>query len=218
MATLKMYEDGYKQIEKERDEFESSYNDTKAERDNLLQVPGALPDTASSSDSVASFSKVSHSNAGILNSYDKDIGVLEAYWDRQKQFAEVAVRETAAELGQMEAQIAEITLQINDLQGIDQPESEEDGDVSEPEDDLDDAAKPVAEYPSSGLLDTLAQLLTAEDSYPVLPATRQAFEPTQRQLQTYATKAAAPRASQPGVPGVPGLGRAYVQMSNRVLE
>jgi len=212
VATLKMYEDGYKQIEKERDEFESSYNDIKAERDDLLQAPGALPDTASSSDSVANLSKVSHSNAGILNSYDEDLGVLEAYWDRQKQFAELAVRETAAELEQTEAQIAEITLQINDLQGIDQSESEEDDNFDEPEDDSDDKARPVAVHPSSGLLDTLAQPLTAEDSYPVLPAARPAFEPTQRQLQTYATKAAAPRASKPGVPGV---GRAYVQTSNQ---
>ncbi|KAH5423469.1 hypothetical protein HBI23_206240 [Parastagonospora nodorum] len=212
VATLKMYEDGYKQIEKERDDFESSYNDMKAERNDLLQAPRALPDTTSSSDSVASGSKVLHSNAGILNSYDEDLGVMEAYWDRQKQFAELAVRETAAELGQMEAQIAEITLQINDLQGIDQSESEEDAEFSEPEDDSDDAAKPAAKHPSSGLLDTLAQPLTAEDGYPALPATRQAFEPTQRQLQTYATKAAAPRASQPGVPGV---GRAYAQPSNQ---
>jgi hypothetical protein len=212
VATLKMYEDGYKQIEKERDDFESSYNDMKAERDDLLQALRDLPDTTSSSESMASVSKVLHSNAGILNSYDEDLGVMEAYWDRQKQFAELAVRGTAAELGQMEAQIAEITLQINDLQGIDQSESEEDDDFSEPEDESDDGAKPVAKHPSSGLLDTLAQPLTAEDGYPALPATRQTFEPTQRQLQPYATKAAAPQASRPGVPGV---GRAYAQPSNQ---
>jgi hypothetical protein len=123
--------------------LKNNYTDIKVERDVLLQARGAGLESTTTPNSNTDASKMSHPQVGILQSYERDRGVLETYWNRQKQFAELSVIRSPQDLPS---------------------EVEDDADAFEP-DDVGDASDPAAKDSQSRLLDTLAQLLPATGSY-----------------------------------------------------
>jgi hypothetical protein len=129
-----------------------------------LQARGAGLESIKTPNSNVDASKMSYPQVGILQSYEEDLGVLETYWNRQKQFAELSVRDAAAELARVEAEITEITSQIRSLQGF-PSEVEGNADAFEPDGDVGDASDPAAKDSQSRLLDTLTQLLPATGRY-----------------------------------------------------
>jgi hypothetical protein len=143
--------------------LKNNYTDIKVERDVLLQARGAGLESTTTPNSNTDASKMSHPQVGILQSYERDRGVLETYWNRQKQFAELSVRDAAAELAGVEVENTAITSQIRSPQDL-PSEVEDDADAFEP-DDVGDASDPAAKDSQSRLLDTLAQLLPATGSY-----------------------------------------------------
>jgi hypothetical protein len=109
-----------------------------------------------------------NSHTAVLKSYDEDLDLLEKYWNRQKHFAELAARLTAAELAGVDAQLTEISRRLKLLRGPDE-DSEESGsgkDNSEPDDESDAALQSVGEDAQTRLLDTLTQPLHDGEALP----------------------------------------------------
>jgi hypothetical protein len=185
---LRSYKQGYKQIESERNDFERKYNDTNVELEGLRHAHTAQPDARTSQHSAVPAPSSMNSHTGVLKSYDEDLDLLEKYWNRQKHFAELAARLTAAELAGVEAQLTELSRRLKLLQGLDEG-NEESGtgeDNSKPDDESDAALQSVGEDAQTRLLDTLAQPLRAG----VSPAPSAGLQPapSSQQLQTWASR------------------------------
>jgi hypothetical protein len=91
-----------------------------AERDELRQAHEALGDASNQQDVPASVQETSSLQTGTLQSYDIDLNLLENYWSRQESFAEMAMRETAAEIRDVEAKIHEAVRQLRLLDALDE--------------------------------------------------------------------------------------------------
>ncbi|KAF1921359.1 hypothetical protein BDU57DRAFT_592196 [Ampelomyces quisqualis] len=176
------YKDAYEQIKAENEQLQGDYNDVVTERDELRNPS----DVSTNQNMIGNVRETSalHAAGGTLQSYDQDLEFLETYWSRQEQFAEVAVRDTAAEIEDLDAQINEITRQLNALKAPDDPSSED-----EEENETDDTTAVTAageteiepsapeDVDHSQLLDTLVSPLPREDSrsqapYPIPTAPR----------------------------------------------
>jgi hypothetical protein len=204
---LQGYQEAYNQVVEERDQLQSEYYDVVAERDELRQAQGALGDASDEQNIPASGQATSILQTGTLQSYDNDLDLLKNYWTRQENFAEMAMRETAAEIRDVEAQIEEA---VRQLRLLDTPDNASDAetDAIDPESETEVEPQPSAESSHFQLLDTLTQPLPTPSTQIQTPqstarvATAGPSRPT-----TWASKAAKANDSDKGT------GRGYVHAS-----
>jgi myosin heavy subunit len=204
---LQGYQEAYNQVVEERDQLQSEYYDVVAERDELRQAQGALGDASDQQNIPAGGQTTSILQTGTLQSYDNDLGLLKNYWTRQENFAEMAMRETAAEIRDVEAQIEEA---VRQLRLLDTPDNASDAetDATDPESETEVEPQPSAESSRFQLLDTLTQPLPTPSNLVQTPqptarvATAGPSRPT-----TWASKAAKAKDSDKGT------GRDYVHAS-----
>jgi hypothetical protein len=204
---LQGYQEAYNQVVEERDQLQSEYYDVVAERDELRQARGALGDASDQQNIPASGQTTSILQTGTLQSYDNDLDLLKNYWTRQENFAEMAMRETAAEIRDVEAQIEEA---VRQLRLLDTPDNASDAetDVTDPESETEVEPQPSAESSHFQLLDTLMQPLPTPSNQVQTPqptarvATAGPSRPT-----TWASKAVKAKDSDKGT------GRGYVHTS-----
>jgi hypothetical protein len=163
---LQGYREAYDQIADERDQLQAEYYDVVAERDELRQAQGALGDAPDRQDVPASAQATYVLQTGSLQSYDNDLNLLENYWTRQENFAEMAMRETAAEIRDVEAQINEAVRQLRLLDAPDNA-SDAESDATDPESEAEVEYQPSAnESLQSQLLDTLTNPLHTPKTRP----------------------------------------------------
>jgi hypothetical protein len=167
-AQRKDFEDAYKQVKIERDQLETELNDAVAERDDLRHAIEAMP-VAPSANSVAVNAKVTtapSSGAGALKSTDRDLALLESFWAKQRNVAEMAKRETQAQIDEVEKDTNDIA---RELAPFEEPEeSEEDTEAAEAGDEDDVTPPPPMEPPRpSQMLDTLLSPVPWGASTPV---------------------------------------------------
>jgi hypothetical protein len=166
---LQGYQEAYNQIVVERDQLQGEYYDMVAERDEIRQAQGALGDASDQQDIPASTQATHIVQTGSLQSYNNDLNLLENYWTRQENFAEMAMRETAAEIRDVEAQINEAVQQLRLLNG---PENASDAepDATDPESEAEVESQPSAtESLQSQLLDTFTNPLHTPPNQAEIP-------------------------------------------------
>jgi chromosome segregation ATPase len=162
---LQGYQEAYSQIVHERDQLQGEYYDMVAERDEFRQAQGALGEAPDQQDVSARVQATSMLQTGTLQSYETDLNLLENYWTRQENFAEMAMRETAAEIRDVEAKIDEA---VRQLRLLDAPDDHSDAE-SDATTVLENEAK-VESQPSLDesfqpqLLDTLTHPLNTPQS------------------------------------------------------
>jgi hypothetical protein len=186
---LQGYQEAYNQVVEERDQLQSEYYDVVAERDELRQAQGTPGDASDQQNIPASGQTTSILQTGTLQSYDSDLDLLENYRTRQENFAEMAMRETAAEIRDVEAQIEEAGRQLRLLDAPDNG-SDVETDATDPESETEVEPEPSAEISQPQLLDTLTQpLRTSNQAQPPQSAARVAIAGPS-QPTTWASKAA----------------------------
>jgi hypothetical protein len=194
---LQGYQEAYNQVVEERDQVQSEYYDVVAERDELRQAQGALGDASDQQNIPASGQATSILQPGTLQSYDNDLDLLENYWTRQENFAEMAMRETAAEIRDVEAQIEEA---VRQLRLLDTPDNASDAemDATDTESEAEVELEQFAESSQTQLLDTLARPLHASNQAQAPQPTTQVATAGPSRPTTWASKAAKVKDSDEG--------------------
>jgi hypothetical protein len=203
---LQGYQEAYSQVVEERDQLQSEYYDVVAERDELRQAQGAFGDASDQQNIPASGQATSILQPGTLQSYDNDLDLLENYWTRQENFAEMAMRETAAEIRDVEAQIEEAVRQLRLLDTSDNA-SDAEMDATDTESKAEVKLEQFAESSQTQLLDTLARPLHASNQAQAPQPTPQVATAGSSRPTTWAIKAAKAKDSDKGT------GRDYVHTS-----
>jgi hypothetical protein len=93
---------------------------------------------------------------------------MEAYWSRQEGFAEMMMRDTAAEIRDVSAQLDEVLRQLRHLEGSNES-SDAVTDASDVDEETESVSSQIAEDSQSQLLDTLACRLSTPSQNPQTP-------------------------------------------------
>jgi hypothetical protein len=167
---LRNYQEAYNQIVAAHDQIESEYNDVAAERDDLRKAHDALLDRPNKHNAQASVQAMSMLQVGTLHIHDRDPDFLEAYWSKEESFAEKAMRDTAAEIRDVNAQLDEVARQLRQLETPnDASDVDTNTDISDPDEETETASLPIAEHDQPQLLDTLANRLPTASQEPRIP-------------------------------------------------
>jgi hypothetical protein len=165
---LRGYEEAYNQIVTERDQLQGEYYDVVAERDEIRQAQGDLIEAPDKANVPFNGQAASILQTGTLQSYDRDIDLLESYWTRQENFAEMALRDTAAEIRVVDARLDEIVRQLRYLEAPDDSSDAETG-ATDPDEETDSVSEPIDQNSQSQLLDTLTYRLPTTPPHARIP-------------------------------------------------
>jgi hypothetical protein len=195
--TWQGYENGYKQINGQYILLQVEHNDVIAERNDLLRKLEVSSNTSQHQDPTASAQPPAPIQTGTIKSADRDIGMLEKYWGTEKQFVEMKMRMTAADIATVDADIAEITRQLAALREP-QASTVVNPGTTESNDEHNEHTYPTRYIGSQAqLLDTIAHPFPVTNSYhsgcisshPGIAAQSPVHEHVQHQPTTWASRA-----------------------------